>query len=375
MDSSELKAQENRIVNLSLNVALRLTLAALLLVWCFSILRPFLVPLTWAIILAVALNGVYAKIVGVLGGKRGLGAAAFALLGIALVVVPSYTVGGSLVGTVRGLESQIESGTLNVPPPPESIRNIPAVGEDVYNAWVLADTNIQQAAVQLQPQLQAFGSWFLGFLAGVGGTVVTTVFSLIIAAFLLTYSEGAVAWLRRVVGMIQGAWQEDLVGMAGKTINSVARGVLGVAVIQAGLAGVGLFAAGVPAAGLFTVLTLVLAIIQLPPTLILILPIIWAWGNLGTVWALAFTIYMLLVGVADTPLKAVFLSKGNVVPMPVVLLGAIGGMVSMGMMGLFLGAIVLSLGYKIMEVWLYSGDIPEEAYDSTGSSGEEPAPA
>ena len=350
---------EHQIVKLSLNVALRLALAALLLFWCLTILRPFLIPVMWAIILAVALKGVFERMVKMFGGKRGLAATAFALLGIAVVVLPSYRVGQSLVGSIAGLQEQIDSGTLTVPPPPESLRNIPAVGEQFYETWTLANTNVQEAAVQLEPQLQAFGSWLLGFLAGVGGMVVTTVLALIIAAVLLNFAEPSVRMLRALMARIQGDWEEDLVGMASVTISSVARGVLGVALIQSALCAIGLFAAGVPAAGLFTVGVLVLAIIQLPPLILMILPIIWAWGNLSMVWALLFTIYSLVASASDTPLKAIFLGRGAVVPMPVVLLGAIGGMVSMGMMGLFLGAIVLSVGYKIVVIWMNDGRLAE----------------
>ncbi len=359
MDPSTSTISEHQIVKLSLNVALRLTLAAFLLIWCFSILRPFLIPVMWAIILAVALKGVFERMVRMVGGRRGLAATLFALLGIALVVYPSYKVGGSLVGSIQGISRQIESGTLDVPPPPERLQNVPGIGERLYDAWMLSNTNVQQAAVQLEPQLRAFGSWLLGFLAGIGGTVVTTVLALVIAAVLLNFADPAVKMLRALMARIQGDWEEDLVGMAGLTINSVARGVLGVALIQSALCAIGLFAAGVPAAGLFTIGILVLAIIQLPPLILMIIPIVWAWGNLATVWALVFTIYSIVASASDTPLKAVFLARGAVVPMPVVLLGAIGGMVSMGMMGLFLGAIVLSVGYKIVVIWMNDGSLPD----------------
>jgi predicted PurR-regulated permease PerM len=133
-----------------------------------------------------------------------------------------------------------------------------------------------------------------------------------------------------VTDQLQGEWDEDLVAMGSITISSVEKGVIGVALIQSLLCAIGMLVAGASAAGILTVIVVFLAIVQLPPILVMILPIIWAWGNLGTVGALLFTVYSIVASASDTPLKAVFLCRGNVVPRPVVLLGASGGMVWLG---------------------------------------------
>jgi len=359
MDLSRQIQSDERIINLSLKVALRLTLAGFLAIFCFRIILPFLIPLIWAVILAVALKGVFVKMVGWVGGRRGAAGAIFSLAGIVLVVGPSYFVGNSLVHSIGTLRSQVEAGTVQIPAPPASVANVPLVGDRIMEAWTLASTNLEQAMTQLEPQIQAFGRWALGFLAGIGGTILTTILSLIIAGILLTYAESATKATRAVADQLKGEWDEDLVAMSAITISSVAKGVLGVALIQSLLCAIGLLVAGVPAAGIFSVIVLFLAIIQLPPILIMILPIIWAWGNLGTIWALLFTVYSIAASASDTPLKAVFLSRGNVVPMPVVLLGAIGGMVWLGMMGLFLGAVILSVGYQLLRLWVTEGEVPE----------------
>lgn len=359
MDPRRQTASDDHVVNLSLKIALRLSLTGLLAVFCFRIILPFLIPLVWATILAVALKGVFGKMVAWVGGRRGLAGTLFSLTGIILVVYPSYILGNSLLQSVQALRTQVETGTLQIPGPPANVANVPLVGDRILETWTLASTNLEQAMVQLEPQLTAFARWALGFLAGIGGMILTTVFSLIIAGILLTFAEPAVKAVQTLTEELKGSWDEDLVGMASTTISSVAKGVLGVAVIQSLLCAVGMVVAGVPAAGILTVIVLFLAIIQLPPILIMILPIIWAWGNLGTIWALVFTIYSILASASDTPLKAVFLSRGNVVPMPVVLLGAIGGMVWLGMMGLFLGAVVLSVGYQLLVAWLREERVAE----------------
>jgi len=350
-------ASEERAIRLSLNVALRLAVVALLAVFSFVILKPFMIVLLWAVILAVALKSPFEWLAGKLG-KRGLAGTVFALVAIGVVMVPSYSIVGSLVETAQSMRSSLDEGTLQAPPPPESLENIPAVGQRVYDAWMLASVNAQEAVTRYEPQLRSAGSWLLGFLAGVGGTVLTTVLALIIAAVFLTYSETLGAGVRAVMGRIQGDWDEDMVGMASATINSVAVGVLGVATIQALIAGTGMFIAGFPLAGIWTIVMLVLAIVQMPGIIPMAVPLVWGFGNLSPLWAVLFAIFCVVAGFVDAPLKAIFLGRGVPVPTAIILLGAIGGMAGMGMMGLFLGAIILGITWRLSVLWV------------TGSHGE-----
>jgi predicted PurR-regulated permease PerM len=350
---------DKRIFDLSFNVALRLTLVAFLIIWCFLILRPFMIVLLWAVILAVAFQGVFEKLCGMVGGRRGVAATVFSILSIALIVYPSYMIGGSLVGSIRSVQEAMAEGTLQAPPPPEWLGNVPAVGERANEAWLLASDDLQEAVVQFEPQLRAAGRWLLGFLAGIGGAVLRTMLALIIAAALLTYSEPATRALRAVTGRVQGDWDEDFVGMAGATINSVARGVLGVALFQTMICGAGLFFVGFPGAGLLTIAVLVLAIVQFPVIVPMALPLIWGFTNMGTLAAIAFAVFCVAASAADMPLKAMFLGRGVSVPTAVILLGAIGGMVSMGIMGLFIGSVVLGIGYKLFQAWLAGGRLPD----------------
>ncbi len=361
MSHSPDTVSEERIFELSFNVVLRLTLAAFLIFWCFLILRPFLILILWAVILAVALHGVFEKLRGMVGGRRTLAAAIFSIVAIALVVFPSYQIGQSLVGSVRVVRESMEEGTLQAPPPPESLANLPLVGEQAYDAWLLASENMQEAVEQFEPQIRAAGRWLLGFLTGIGASVLGTILALIIAAAFLNYAESSVRALRAVTARIHGDSEVDLVGLAGATINSVARGVLGVALAQAGICGLGLFVVGFPGAGLLTIAILVLAIVQFPVTVVMLLPIIWGFSTMGTFAAIAFAIFCVAAGAADLPLKAMFLGRGVSVPTSVILLGAIGGMVSMGIMGLFIGAIVLGVGYTLLQAWLKGGGASDAA--------------
>ncbi len=359
MSQSSDTLSDARVFELSFNVALRLTLAASLITWSFFILRPFMIVLLWAIILAVAFEGVFEKLCGMVGGRRGVAATVFSILAIGLVVYPSYVIGGSLVGSIRSVQEAMAEGTLQAPPPPERLRNVPAVGERAYEAWLLVSDDLQQAVVQFEPQLRAAGRWLLGFLAGLGGTVLRTMLALIIASALLAYSEPTTRALRAVTRRIQGDWDEDFVGMAGATINSVATGVFGVALFQAAISGAGLFFVGFPGAGLMAIAVLVLAIVQLPVLPLMMLPLIWGFTSMGTLAAIAFAVFCVAASAADMPLKAMFLGRGVSVPTAVILFGAIGGLLSMGMMGLFIGAVVLGIGYKLFQAWLAGGRLPD----------------
>jgi predicted PurR-regulated permease PerM len=360
------------ILDVSVDVALRLALVAFLIVMCVLIVRPFLVLILWAIILAVALSGAFEKLVGVLG-KRGRAGTALSLLGIVLIGLPSYITGTSIVDTVRDLQARLEAGTLEAPPASETVRGIPVVGEQIFEAWELAHDDIQQAFTQFEPQIREAGQWAVGFLTGVGGAVLQTLVALIIASVFLTYREGAVASAGRVARRIAPVGGHDYLIMAGATINSVTQGVLGVAAIQAVLTGILLAVFGVPVPGLFALIMFVIATLQLPGIILMIVPIIWSFSNLSGVSLPVFIVLGIVVGAIDTPLKAVLLGRGLPIPTFVILIGAIGGMISMGLMGLFIGAVVLGIGYRLALLWTGEGPTVHEIADAI--EGSEAAPA
>jgi predicted PurR-regulated permease PerM len=339
------------ILELSVEIALRLAVVALLVVGCFIVVRPFLILILWAAILAVALSGMFEKLVGIVG-RRGWAATVMSLLGIAFVAGPSFVTGTSIVDSLRQLQSSMEAGTLQAPPPPESVKGLPFVGEPIYAAWTLASDDIQTAVEQFEPQIRAVGAWAVGFLTGVGGAIAQTLIALIIASAFLTYREGAVRNLKAVARRIAPVSGDGYVTMAGATVVSVAQGVLGVAAIQAVCTLILLSVFSIPAAGLLGLIMFVIATIQLPGLILMIFPIIWSFSNLSGIGLPVFVILAIVVGAMDTPLKAVLLGRGLSIPTSVILIGAIGGMVSMGMMGLFVGAVILGIGYQIMMLWL-----------------------
>jgi len=345
------RRQNDRVLDLAVDVALRLSLGALLVISCLIIMRPFVVILLWATIIAVAIAPPFEHLARLVG-RRVLAATLVCAVGIGLVVMPSWTMGGSLLSSLGNLRTAMAAGELSAPPPPPRIVELPVIGEEVFDAWTLASDDMQQAVTQFEPQIRAFGRWGIGFLAGIGGTVLQTIVSLIIATALLTYREGAVRSVRAIARRIDPHGGEQYVDMACATINSVTLGVIGVAVIQAAATGILLTVAGFPAAAVVSIAALMFAIVQLPVNIPMLWPVIWSFTAMSTPMAIVFTVVALAIGSSDMFLKPIFLGRGVPVPTLVIMVGAIGGMLAMGLIGLFLGAVVLGIGYRLLMTWV-----------------------
>jgi len=335
------------------DVAIRLSLLAALVVWCFLLFRPFVMPLVWGIIIAVALSPVFFWLESVLGGRRKLAGTLFILLGIGALLVPTLLVSNSFLDGVEWIRTQEAKDTIRVPPPPPMAADLPLIGDRVHEVWTQASENLEAILMEFGPQVGSFTSWLLSTLTGFGVALLLTIVAIIIAGVMLINSEGAGKTARTVGARLGGARGEAAVDLAAQTIRSVAYGVIGVATVQAILAGVGLYLAGVPAAGLWAGLVLILAVAQLPPLLILAPAIVYVFAaSDSTLTQVLFTIWSVIVSFSDLFLKPMFLGRGVEVPMPVILIGAIGGLVRAGVIGLFVGAVVLAIGYNIFTAWM-----------------------
>ncbi|HJS46887.1 MAG TPA: AI-2E family transporter [Gemmatimonadales bacterium] len=362
----------DQVFDLAANVALRLAVLATLILLSVLILRPFAFLLLWSIILAVALARSFEWLAAILRG-RGRAGVALSLLGILFVAVPAYLAGPSLLAAGRGIRAQLESGTLVVPPPNEAVQRIPVVGARIHASWTLAHDDMQQAVTQFEPQIRAAGEWATGFLRSVGAATLQTLLALFVASVLLTYRAGVTRFAEAVARHVAPEGGGEYLAMAGATIISVTLGVLGVAAIQALGGGILFKLVGVPAAGLLALVLFVAAVIQLPTMIVMLIPIAWGVLNLGGLPLVGLIAGCIVIGIADTPLKAIFLGRGLPVPTWVILVGAIGGMISMGMMGLFLGAIVLGLAFRLLLAWIGQG--PAAAGTTAPPAAGESAPA
>jgi predicted PurR-regulated permease PerM len=234
------------------------------------------------------------------------------------------------------------------------------VGEHVYDAWALASTNLDDALHQYGPAMLPAGGSVLGRIAALGADLLKFILSVFIAGFLFVPGPRLAAGARAFAGRLVAPRGAHFVDLAGATIRNVSRGVIGVALLQALLAGGILVLAGVPGAGLIAFAVLILCIIQLGPALVLVPVLIWAWTAMSTTAALVLTLLLIPVMLVDNVLKPLLMARGLTTPMLVILTGVIGGTLTHGMVGLFLGPIVLAVFYELVVAWTRLGTAPAE---------------
>jgi predicted PurR-regulated permease PerM len=312
----------------------------ILALWCLQIIAPFISIILWGMIIAVALYPLHASLAAKIGGKEKLSATLFVLLGLAILLVPTYILTDSSVTALRTVGAQLDSGAVTIAPPDESVAEWPLIGKRVFAIWNGAASNLEATINKFGDQLQQLAGTVLRMAGSMAVGVLQFVVSIIIAGVFLVGAEGGRRTSLTFATSLVGDRGEALTDLAVATIRSVAKGVLGVAIIQTLLAAIGLVVMGVPAAGIWSFLVLMLAIMQLPP-----LP------------ATIFFVYALVVSFSDGILKPLFLGRGVEVPMLVILLGAIGGMIMSGIVGLFIGAIVLAIGYQILMAWMETDEL------------------
>jgi predicted PurR-regulated permease PerM len=329
----------------------------LLLILCFRIISPFLTIVAWAMIIAVAIYPAHQMLTGKLGGREKASATVFVLVGLVILVVPTYMTADSSITALSTVGHNLKEGSVSISPPDESVAEWPIIGKKVHGAWSAAADNLEATLRNYQPQLVAFSEGVIKFAGSIAIGVLQFVVSMLIAGVFLVNAEGGYKTARTLSSSLIGERGNSMVDLMIATIRSVAKGVLGVAIIQALLSGIGLAAMGIPAAGVWAGIVLVLAIIQLPPILILGPIAVWAFSVADPVPATIFAVYCFIVSISDSFLKPMFLGRGMEIPMLVILLGAIGGAMFAGIIGLFIGAIVLALGYEILVAWMETDEL------------------
>jgi predicted PurR-regulated permease PerM len=338
-----------------LDVLIRAGLILAMAVLCYQVFSPFLHLMVWALILAVTLYPLHQFLASKIGGKQGLAATLLVVVGVVLIVAPTAMLMSSLGDAVRQLVNDVQTNSLQIPAPRPGVEAWPVVGKKLYDVWSKAHADLPALVQSLQPKIGELAKTALGLVASIGSGVLQFMASFIIAGIIMAFgqsgSRGSRAIFERLVGNARGS---ELASLSTATIRAVAQGVIGVALIQAIIVGLALLVAGVPWAGVLAVIVLVLGIAQVP-ALIATLPAIvyiWSSGDYSTAAAIAYTVMLVLSGMADNVLKPLMLGRGVDAPMPVVLLGALGGMATAGILGMFVGATLLTLGYQIFMDWV-----------------------
>ncbi|MET0378433.1 MAG: AI-2E family transporter [Spongiibacteraceae bacterium] len=346
---------EHRIASRLLDVLIRAGLILAMTLLCYRVFAPFLPLMIWAVILAVMIYPLHQSIARRIGGRQGLAASLLVVTGLVLIAGPATVLMSSLGDGVHQFVNDVRNNTLVIPAPRASIAEWPVIGERLYAAWSMAHSDLPALVSSMQPKIGDLTKSALAFVAGIGISLMQFLAAFVIAGIIMAFGASGARSCRaisnRIVGVERGAKMAEL---STSTIRAVALGVIGIAFIQATLVGGALLIAGVPWAGVLAVVALVLGIAQVPAAVVILPAIVYLWvgGDYSTAQSIGYTILLVLSGLADNILKPLLLGRGVEAPMPVVLLGALGGMATNGILGMFLGATLLALGYQLFMSWV-----------------------
>jgi predicted PurR-regulated permease PerM len=355
MENSEKQMQEKPYVAAAIDITLRVGLLILGVGACYVILKPFLLLIIWGVIIAVAFYPLFNWLKKILNNKGGLAATIITVVLLAIILVPSVILGESLAHGIQNLREANESGKLTIQPPGPEVDNWPRITKPVVNAWKLASESTEKAMQEYGPQIKKAAAWFISTVGNIATGLLQLIIATIIAGVLLVYARPGSNALNKLFIHLLGKQGEKIVEISEVTIRQVVKGILGVAIIQTLMAAIGFFVAGVPMAGLLSAICLILCIVQLGVAIVAIPVMIYMFANADTLTASLLTVWLLITMISDNILKPILLGRGAPVPMLVIFLGAIGGFIAMGFIGLFVGAVILSICYKIYQVWNSDG--------------------
>jgi len=353
MTSANSSKTDDRFLSNAMASFIQIGALLVLIMLCYNIVAPFVHIVLWGIVIGVGLYPTHTSLTAKLGGRAKTSATILVLLGLAIVITPVWMTAESSIAAAQKISSNLEAGTLAVPDPNESVAGWPLVGEPIYAIWSEAADNLESTLNKYSNQLRSAGQTLASAAGGAILGALAFVVSILIAGALLMNAESGHRATRQIAGSLMGDEAgEKITELSILTIRSIVKGVLGIAIIQAVAAMIGLLIAGIPAAGLWSLAVLVVAIVQLPPWLVLAPIAVWFFSVAEPVPATIFAVYMLIVSLADMVLKPLLLGRGVETPMLVILFGAIGGAIAMGIIGLFLGAVILAVSYELLVAWM-----------------------
>ncbi|APG89154.1 hypothetical protein SAMCCGM7_pC1978 (plasmid) [Sinorhizobium americanum CCGM7] len=331
----------------------RIGIIGLFAYWSLTLIAPFAIILVWAAILSVALYPAYSALSSMLGGRPRLAAGLITTVCLIIIVGPLAALAISFAEGVQALLAMLEDGSLQLPVPPESVRTWPLVGERIYAAWSMTAGNLETVLRQFEPSLLQAGSKVLGKIASLGVDLLGFVVSVLVAGFLFRSGERLAETAEGFASRMGGDRGIGFVRLAAATIRNVARGVIGVALLQAFLCALVLSLFNVPAPGAIAFVVLILCIVQIGPALVLLPVLTWAWLEMDFGQAALLTLLLVPLFIIDNVMKPILVARGLSTPTLVILLGVLGGTLSYGLIGLFLGPIILSVFHDLVMVWMY----------------------
>ena len=340
-----------------------LGIAGALIILCFQVFTPFMGIMLWALIIAVMLFPTHQKLASRLGGRQGRSATVIVITSLLILGAPLIMLGGSLVSQLANGFQAFQNETIHISQPAPSVEEWPLIGEKVFDTWSQASASLPNFIKENKAALESTAKRAIAVSASTMSSVFMFLGAIIVAGIMMAYGHSGGVTMERIVSRISGREKgPELLKLATLTLRSVAAGVLGVAFLQALIMGVGFIFSGIPAAGVLAVVVLLVGILQLPALLVSIPVVAWLWGvgDGSNVHNVIWTVYLLVGGLADNVLKPLLLGRGVDAPMPIILLGAIGGMISAGIIGLFVGAVLLAVGYQVFMAWVGNADEDED---------------
>jgi predicted PurR-regulated permease PerM len=336
----------------------RITLAVffigILIASSFWIMRPYLSSLVWAAMIVVATWPVMLSIQAKLWGKRGLAVLVMTVLLLSVLVVPfSYAIATIIDRAGDMVEWAKSLAAAGIPQPPEWVGKIPLLGTRGAKRWQeLAATSPQELSEIATPYLSKAVKWFVAQAGNVGMLVLNFLLTVVISAILYAKGEAAAAGVRSFARRLAGTQGEEAAILAGRAVRGVALGVVVTAFIQAVLGGIGLLVTGVPAALLLSAVMLLLCVAQIGPGLVLVPAIIWLFWNGHTVWGAVLIPWFVFVGTIDNVIRPILIKKGADLPLILIFAGVIGGLIAFGVIGLFIGPVILAVTFTLLSAWI-----------------------
>jgi predicted PurR-regulated permease PerM len=321
------------------------------------VLRPFIAALIWAIMLVVATWPILLAVQGRLGGRRSLAVVVMTVVLLLGLVVPLGFAIAAIVGNAEVIVTWATSlASLTLPPPPGWLEQLPLIGLKLIGRWQEIAAHPEEISSRLAPYARGAVVWFLGLLGGIAGLMVQFLLIVAIAALLYARGEGFADFARRFASRLAGVRGDRAVHLAGQAIRAVALGVVVTALVQAALAGIGLALTGVPFAAVLTAGIMLLCIAQLGPVLVLLPAVAWLYWTGEVAWGTVLLVWTLIVGAIDNVLRPVLIRRGADLPLSLIIAGVIGGLIGFGIVGIFIGPVVLAVTYTLLVDWVESGE-------------------
>lgn len=354
--------------------AIQLVVLAIILVECYHILAPFINILLWGCILAITLHPIHRRLTNKLKGKKTLASIIITTTMLLLIILPATWLFLSSIEEFKEIKNAIHADELKIPTPNESVKEWPIIGTKIYDTWTELSEKKTSFIMNHKEELKPVALKIISLISSVGKSILLFIGAIIISGLLLNYSQSANNFSKTLFSKIAGEHGNDMNTTITTTVQNVAKGILGVAFLQSTLVGIGMAIAGVPLAGLWAILCLLLAIVQIGIFPVALGVIIYIWGSADTTTALLLTIWIIFLSLIDNVLKPILMGKGAPAPMLVVFVGTIGGFIANGFIGLFTGAIILTIMYNLLIKWIQPTsdyEFPENELDSLAITEED----